>query len=303
MASLELATLGRRGALLGGVVLVLALLSSCGSASTGASAADKLDGLSASTAVHQAYDQLSSENYRADFSQDTKFDTSGLSAPVASRMRASLTDKQSAGTEAVESYTRLKMAIQIPALGKTLYLVAYDGTIYASTDDSTYKEAPFLSGLAHQLLSAQTSQMAGHLQGLHDLGRTSIGAATVEHYTGSLTSDYLVQLVQNILGGVGAGGTTTTAFTAATTMASSLDFFIDRHTGQVVREVFVMTITMDMGKLATAEGQSFSVNPGVLKIVGNTSLEFHDFGKSAGLSRPTSAGQLSASELSRLLGQ
>ncbi len=252
--------------------------------------------------MQQAYDQLSNEQYRADFSQDTSFDTSGLSAQAVSLMGTDVANKQSSGTEAMASSGRLKMAIQIPAVGKTLYLVAYDGSIYASVDDATYREAPFLSGLAYQLVTFQTSQMAGHLQGLRDLGRTSSGTATVEHCAGSLTSDYLAQMVQNILGGMSAGSTAG-VFTAAATTTSSIDFYIDRHTGQVTREVFVMTIILDMGKVATALGQSFSTNPGVLKMVGSTKLEFRDFGNSAGVSRPASAGQLTAKDLGNLLGQ
>lgn len=270
-------------------------LNACGSG--GAAATNKLDGLSAAQAVQQAFDQLTKDSYKGDLTQDTTYDTSGLSPDLAAATATSLHNMQSTSSESVESPQRLKMTIHSASLSKPIYLVSYDGKVYASADDTTYKEAPFLSSLASQLTVAQTSDLASHLEGLTDAGKESGGTAGVEHYQATVSAAYVQNLIGSVLGGLNTSADITSALTSAiVSSGSSVDLLIDRHTGTITDEHFNLTLSMDLSKLSS----QVPANAGVIKVIGKTELKFHDYGASLGLKQPTSSGTLTVAEFGQL---
>lgn len=288
-----------RGSTLLAAGAVVAVLAGCGSASV--SNADRLDGLTAVQAVQQAYDQLSKKSYKAEFTQKTSYDTSGLSAQAATFGTAlQAAAQQTTSTEVVQSPSRLKLTVKLPT-GKSMYMVSYDGTVYVSADDSTYKEAPFLSALAQQIAVAQTSDFATHLTSIQDVAKATEGGATVEHFKASVAPDFVTQLTQSVMGGLGVSSSISSALTASmTTTASSVDMFINRHTGLFAHQALDLQLSLDVSKMLTALGQTVPPDLGTVKVIGDTTYQFHDFGSPASLTKPTSAGQLSPTDFAAL---
>jgi hypothetical protein len=275
-------------------------------AGTGPSS-DKLTGLNPLRAVQQAYDLLSNETYRADITQNYNYDTSSLAPESRAFVKVSVpTSQKSSGREAVENVRRFKLTLDSD---RRWYLVAYDGAVFVSVDDVTYKEAPFLFAWGDQFTVIQTPQFAQHLQGLSDLGKTSEGGATLEDYRGSVTADYLLQLIKTRLIAdsiAAAGRSNATSFntsytTAVTSPEASIEVFIDRHSGQVIREVFFLAFAIDIGKLVRAAGQSTPSSLGLLRVNEYITLTFSGQGKVIALKRPASAGRLTLADLYRLL--
>jgi hypothetical protein len=262
---------------------------------------DKLDSLSPQDAVKQAFDQISRESYKSEYDFKITYDTRQLPPDIAQRFSASASDAVGSAKEEVENVNRARVTLP-PSRGsrKTVYLVVYDGTIYVSTDGTTYKEAPFMGSLVDQLIGSTTADFAQHVKDVKDGGQETDAGATVEHYKASVEPSYLNQLVKNLTAGNGIDPATAAAIASVMKVENAAyDVYVRRRDAQPTKIRGLVTASLDFAKLAASQGAPPGRVTGVLKVNSDATTKFHDYGAKIKLEKPNPTGTITPEELSR----
>ena len=186
--------------------------------------------------------------------------------------------------------------------GHTFYLVVYKGTAYVSKDQVAYQSAPFLTALISQLSADQFTGYADHLRGTTDAGTFAQDGVTTERYDSTIDPAYFTTLSQQVAtaavgelqGSALSGPNLQTILAAYQFKDASLNWYLAKATGQLVRATVDTTLAIDLGKLfpSVGAGRPPTLPTGVMTMHTIVDAHFSGYGDHIVIAQPQSAGSL-----------
>jgi hypothetical protein len=289
------------------LVAVAALAAGCGGASPAGTAVQ-----SPERSIQLAAAHLQTESFRVTITATLTVDASNATGPFASALAAGA---QQSGTQSIQEQVQdaAHISATVSAGKHTFHMVLYDGAVYVSVDGQNYKGAPFLSNLLEQFSTAQLRDYAAHLKGTKDDGTSTQGGIATEQYESTLDGTYLSSLLTKVMSSIlGSFASSIPASFINSLVAAmhyqdiTVNWYVDKATGRLVREVARGAISFDVGKFLSAMqgasgGTSAATSSGTMVLHENADAQLSGWGDKIVVSKPNATGTVTPQEFGQML--
>ncbi|HYA00490.1 MAG TPA: hypothetical protein VEK76_09090 [Candidatus Binatia bacterium] len=286
------------------IAAAAALAVACGPAAA-------LTGDDPSQAVTTALQKAATTPLVMALSGSLSLDTSSLQnlpASIQSALTGLGSGGSATGTLKQESSTRRQLTAS--AGGHTLSAVEYDGHAYVSLDGGGYAELSTSLPASPAATGSQLGTLVGDLN-LQDQGTITDNGASEEHYHAAITGDLLGKLAQDLAGGSAsasqAGQYLGMLTPFITVKSGSVDIWLSRGDGSLVRASVSASLSVDVGSLASLIGGlaspgsgSTALPSGTLGITLSLDARVSNYGGAVTITKPVATGTMPMSPWSEL---
>jgi hypothetical protein len=230
--------------------------------------ADARPSADVSAAVADAYAALRSSGYEATGTVVHEADASAVDAPLRGAIEERFRD-QASSTSSIRAESATRVWVARDRGARREFVVSYDGALYASRDGTTWARVTGHAAVAAAGGAGATSALGAHptprLTALREDGTGEVAGREAIRYVGVLDPARTHGLVAGVTGSAHAGARGPAE--ALTMGEGTATILVDRATGVLAEQQYVIAYSVDAGAIARATGRG-GMGTGTVKVLG-----------------------------------